>query len=117
MIKQFVYLLFFILVFSLAMVALQAPPVPAGPKVPDDIGVRIRNNQLDQARLQNQLLQLAQQYQTAQQTIEHDKLEMGELKNEALKAAKLDASGWDVDVDKLQFVPKPAPPSKPENKK
>jgi hypothetical protein len=119
-IRQWFYLIVFMAVFGLAIAALhgqQAPtPAPAGQKVPDDIALRIKNNQLDQARLQNQMLQMTQQYQADQQAIEKDNQEMNNLKAEALKAAKLDPATNDVDVERLVFVPKSAPPKAPEKK-
>jgi hypothetical protein len=98
----------------------QAPPVapaPAGQKVPDDIGIRIKNNQLDAARLQNQMMQLSQQYQADQQAVEHGTQELASLKREALEKAKLDPATNDVDVEKLVFISKPVPPKPPEAKK
>lgn len=85
----------------------------AGNKVPDDIGIRIKNNLLDQARIQNQQMQMAQQYQANQQAIEHDSQELNSLKAEAIKAAGKDPATTDVDVDRLVYIPKTAPP-KPE---
>lgn len=81
-------------------------------KLPSDIGVRIRNIQLDQARLQNTVAQLQQQYASIQQSLIHDQQELDSLKTEALGAAKLDAT-WDVDLDKLEFVAKPKPTPAP----
>lgn len=83
-------------------------------KVPSDIGVRIRNVQLDQTRLQAQIVQLQAQYNADQQAIQHDEQELGMLKTEALATAKLDAAKYDVDTEKLIFITKPA---KPEAKK
>lgn len=100
----------------LAQEAAKSEPVPSGKKIPDDIGVRIRNVQLDQSHLQTQLLQLAQQYQADQQAIQHDNDELNSLKAEALKSASLDPATNDVDVERLQFITKPGPP-KPEAKK
>lgn len=79
-------------------------------KVPDNIGVRIRNIQLDQTRTQAQNLQLQQQYSTNQQTLQHDQGELDSLKKEALAGAKLDPVGWDVDLESLEFVAKPKAP-------
>jgi hypothetical protein len=79
-------------------------------KVPSDIGVRIRNVQLDQSRIQSQILQLQQQYTTDQATLQHDQGELDSLKKEALASAKLDPAGWDVDLEKLEFVGKPKAP-------
>jgi hypothetical protein len=90
---------------------------PAGQKVPDDIGIRIKNNQLDAARLQNQMMQLSQQYQADQQAVEHGTQELASLKREALEKAKLDPATNDVDVEKLVFIAKPAPSKPPEAKK
>lgn len=88
-------------------------------KVPADIGVRIRTNQLDQSRLQNQMTQIQSQYFADQQAVQHDQTEMESLKKEALAAAKQDPATTDVDVEKLEFVPKPAAPksAQPEAKK
>lgn len=92
---------------------------PAGNKVPDDIGIRIKNNLLDQARIQNQQMQMAQQYQANQQAIQHDVQELDSLKEEAIKAVKKDPATTDVDVDKLVYIskaatPKPEPPAPPK---
>lgn len=89
---------------------------PAGEKVPDEIALRIRNNQLDQARIQNQMAQMAQQYQADQQAIQHDQQEMVSLKHEALNKANKDVEKWDVDEDKLVYIAKPPAP-KTETKK
>lgn len=89
---------------------------PPGEKIPDDIGLRIRNNQLDQARIQNQMAQMAQQYQADQAAITHDQQEMVSLKHEALNKANKDVDKWDVDEEKLVYIPKPPAP-KPEAKK
>jgi hypothetical protein len=90
--------------------------IAADTKVPADIGVRIRNVQLDVSRIQTQLLQLQQQYQTDQTTLQHDQGELDDLKKEALTAQHLDAKDWDVDTEKLEFVAKPKPAA-PEAKK
>lgn len=91
--------------FALAAIGVWAD----APKVPAEIGVRIRNVQLDQARIQSQILQLQNQYQAMQQTLQHDAGELDSLKKEALASAKLDST-WDVDLDKLEFVAKPKAP-------
>jgi uncharacterized protein YciW len=93
--------------------------VPAGEKVPDEIALRIRNNQLDQARLQNQMAQMAQQYQVNQQAIVHDQQEMVSLKHEALSKANKDVNKWDVDEEHLVYIAKPSEKKeeKPEVKK
>src|SRR5580698_3140593 len=81
----------------------------AGNKVPDDISVQIRNTQLDQSRLQTQILQIQQQYT-------NDQAKLESLKAEALAACtKQDATTGDVDMEKLECVPKPKPA--PEVKK
>jgi hypothetical protein len=100
--------------FGRHVVYAQAPvvaPAPAGQKIPDDIGVRIKDNQLQQTRLQNQMFQLAQQYQVAQQGIQDKTKELESLKREALEKAKLDPATNDVDVEKLVFISKAPPPA------
>lgn len=85
------------------------------PKLPPEIGVRIRNVQLDQSRLQNEILRLTSQYQGDQQALQHDQTELDSIKKEALTGAKLDGT-WDVDLEKLEFVGKPKA-AQPEVKK
>src|SRR6267142_4209599 len=94
-------LLFFVLAATTLIAA------EGNPKVPADIGVRIRNVQLDQARIQTQMLQLQQQYQSGQERLQHDQGELDQLKKEAFTADKKDPAGWDIDLDKLEFVGKP----------
>jgi hypothetical protein len=103
-------------VFVLATLALLAAE---SNKIPADIGVRIRTNQLDQSRLQNQMTQIQSQYFADQQAIQHDQTELDSLDKEALAAAKLDPATNSVDNDKLEFVTKAAPPKpvQPEVKK
>lgn len=79
-------------------------------KVPAEIAVRIRNVQLDQSRIQAQVLQLQAQYATDQQTLAHDQGELDSLKKEALAAAKLDPATNDVDLEKLEFITKAKAP-------
>jgi hypothetical protein len=79
-------------------------------KVPAEIGVRIRNVQLDISRVQTQNLQLQQQYLTNNNTLQHDQGELDDLKKEALTAAHQDPATTDVDVEKLEFVAKPKAP-------
>lgn len=116
---------FFVWMFAMSNDPLlsQGVPTPAaspsGEKIPDDMELRMKNNLLDQARLQNQLLQLAQQYQVSQQAIQHDQQEMESMKGEALDKAKLDRATHDVDPEKGVFTsksvsPKPAEPAKQE---
>ena len=90
-------------------------PAESSQKVPDDMLVRMKNNLLDQARLQNELLQMAQRYQADQQAIQKDMQEMEGLKVEALDKSKLDRATHDVDPEKGVFIAKatPAAPSKP----
>lgn len=104
-------------VFVLATIGLLADS--GNQKVPSDIGVRIRNIQLDVSRKQadatNQYIAWltspqGKQYDADQQTIQHDQGELNSLKTEALTTAKLDAKDYDVDVEKLEFVAKPKAP-------
>lgn len=97
---------------SLLLIALTLFPADDPMKVPAEIGVRIRNVQLDQSRQQNLLTQLQIQYQQTQQTIERDTHELDLLKTEALSTAKLDKEKYDIDFEKLIFFPKPAAPPK-----
>jgi hypothetical protein len=99
-----------------ALVVVDIWAVEGNPKVPAEIGVRIRNVQLDISRIQNQVLQLQTQYNADQATLTHDQGEMDSLKKEALAAAKLDPAGWNVDEEKLEFVAKPKPAAAPEKK-
>jgi TolA-binding protein len=79
-------------------------------KVPAEIGVRIRNVQLDISRVQTQNLQLQQQYLTNTQTLQHDQGELDDLNKEALAAGKQDPATTTVDDEKLEFVAKPKAP-------
>jgi hypothetical protein len=90
-----------------------------GNKVPDDIALRIRTVQYDQAQKQNEATQMyiawltspqGKTYDADQQTIQHDQQELDSLKKEALTTAKLDAATNDVDMQKLEFITKPKPP-------
>lgn len=80
------------------------------PRIPDNVGVRIRNVQLDQARLQNQVAQLQAQYQNVQRALADDDKQLESLKTVALTSANLDAARYDVDLEKLTFIAKPEPP-------
>lgn len=97
-------------VVALAVLSLMA--ADANQPVPADIGVRIRTVMLDQARVQGQIYQLQAQYNTDNQTIQHDEQELNSLKQEALTTAKLDPTKYDVDAEKLIFVLKPEPAKK-----
>lgn len=77
-------------------------------KVPDQYAVRILKIQRDEATLQNQMLQLQQQFTADQTALTHDEAEITDVKQEALKAAKKDDT-WDVDVNALTFIPRPKP--------
>jgi len=118
-IRGFLVVLVLVLFFSLIATIAQTPapnaPIATGSiKVPDEVGVKIRDVQLDETKLENQLLQLSQQYQADQKKIENDEKRLVELKAEALKAANLEAESdqWDVDIDKLQIMAKPKPAEK-----
>lgn len=98
------YLKYDLALFLLVAVGVMAADLP---KVPPDIGVRIKNVQLDQARVTTQMLQLQAQYQADQNQIQHDAGELTDLNNEALTAAKVDATKYTVDDEKLEFIAKP----------
>ncbi len=95
--------------FAVFILAATAVAADAPSKVPAEIGVRIRNVQLDQSRIQTQIMQLQQQYTADQQTLQHDTDELASLQKEALTAAKLDPAAYGVDLEKLEFVAKPKP--------
>ena len=89
-------------------------------KVPTEIGLQIKNLQLDQARLQAEISQLqlqwlqtpaGQRFMADQQSIQHDIGELETLKRQALSESKLDPNEYDVDAEKLEFVAKPKPPA------
>jgi hypothetical protein len=81
--------------------------IPVDEKVPPEIQVRMRNVQLDQERVKNNLLQLQRAADGMQQQLKHDDDELKSLASEAVAAAKLDPAKWTVDFDKLQFTAKP----------
>lgn len=109
------YMMFFVMFFVLASFGIYA--ADNSMKVPADLGVRIRNVQLDISRTQTQMLQMANQYQQFQTQLNHDQGELDSLKKEAITAAKLDNDKYDLDVEKLEFVSKPAKEAKPAEKK
>lgn len=86
--------------------------VSSSVKVPSDLGVRIRNVQLDQARQGQVMTQLQLQYQATQKTLDQDQHELDDLKKEAFETLKLDPTRYDVDLEKLVLNPKPAPQKK-----
>jgi hypothetical protein len=104
-------LLVIALTIAAAVMAADAPPI----KVPSDIGIRIKNVQLDQARVQAQMLQLQVQYNTDQSTLTNDTNELNKLNKEALDTASLDEKKFTVDDEKLEFVA--VPEKTPEVKK
>jgi hypothetical protein len=86
------------------------------PKVPAEIQVRILKIQKDQIAQQAEVDKTSAQYQQAYNTavagpnkaIQQDLHEIQLIKDEAVKAAGLDPAKFDLDVEKLIFVAKPA---------
>ena len=87
-----------LIALTIAAAVVMAADVPL--KVSDDVGIRIKNVQLDQARIQTEMLQLQVRYTT-------DQNELTSLNKEALATAKLDDKKFTVDDEKLIFVPVP----------
>lgn len=89
-----------------------AKPAETGPAVPDALQVRILKLQRDQQGQQNQKQAIANQANSLianiDKNIEHDQRELDMLKKEALTAMNLDPKEWDLDLDKLVAVKKPA---------
>jgi hypothetical protein len=109
-------------VHAQAPAATPAAPAPGAQKVPDSIGVRIRNVQLDQEHVKTNIIQLQNAYAEQNKQGLSDAHELDLLKKEALESAKLDPKEWTVDVDHLVFakIPPPAPKTetpKPADKK
>jgi hypothetical protein len=86
------------------------------PKVPAEIQVRILKIQKDQIAQQAEVdktgaayqAQYAQAVAGPNKAIQQDLHEIQLIKDEALKAAGLDPAKFDLDVEKLIFVAKPA---------
>ena len=97
-----------IMLGMLAAVAVYADgPAATNTKVPAEVAVKIRNVQLDQARMQTQILQLQSQYQADQSALQRDDSELTTLKLEAFAAAKLTLEEFSLAFDKLEFVARP----------
>ena len=94
-----------LIALTIAAAVVMAADVPL--KVSDDVGIRIKNVQLDQARIQTEMLQLQARYTTDQGTLNNDQNELTSLNKEALATAKLDDKKFTVDDEKLIFVPVP----------
>lgn len=82
-------------------------------KVPDDIGVKIRTIQVDQTRRQDELPLLANRYKEDQDALTKDAAQIEDLKKEAFDRLKADSAKWDVNMETLTLVAKPAPPPPP----
>jgi len=82
--------------------------------VPDALGIKIRDAQLEQTRAQAQQMQIVQQYQQLQSTLQDDTKKLQALKDQALKEAGLDPKEWTVDEEHLTFVKLAAPPEPPK---
>lgn len=89
-------------------------------KVPDPIALRIRAAQVDQLRTNQDLIKLQAQYNQLSAPliakIQADDVVLDELKKEALVALKLDPNKFNLDLEKMEGVVKPAPPTPPAKK-
>jgi hypothetical protein len=92
------------------------PATAGGPKVPDSIGLRFRNVQLDQEHTRTNIMQLQAAYAEQNKQSMSDAHEIEMLKKEALENLKLDPKEWDIDVDKLVAVKRPPAPAPAEKK-
>lgn len=78
-------------------------------KVPAQYGVQIRTLQLEQQGLQTQMIQMQQQFTADQQLIQQDNDKIEAVKLEAIKEAKRVVNDTDIDLTKLEFIPKAKP--------
>jgi len=85
------------------------------PAMSPEMGIKLRDAVLLQARLVIQLNTTIETYNQLQAALPAQKKKIDDLKTAALADAKLDSKDWDVDVDKFEFVPRatPADLSKP----
>jgi hypothetical protein len=79
-------------------------------KVPDSFAVRLLKVQKDQITLQAEIQALTQRYQADTQTLQHDNDELDQIKSDAIKSTGRDPKTTDIDLDKLEFIAKAAPP-------
>jgi glucose dehydrogenase len=94
----------------------QSAATPGAQKVPDSIGLRFRNVQLDQEHTRTNIMQLQAAYAEQNKQSMSDAHEIEMLKKEALENLKLDPKEWDIDVDKLVAVKRPPAPAPAEKK-
>ena len=83
------------------------PPKPT-PVIAQESRNAIRDNQYEQSKIAERFSQLkdyANQQQTQLVKLQGD---LDRLRLEAIKAAKLEPEKWDLDLDRLIFIPKPA---------
>lgn len=77
------------------------------PVVPADLQLRLRNVQLDSAKMQNLNLQLVQQYQSNLNQITKDATEAQQIVDEIYKTTKTDKALYDFNPDTMTFTKKP----------
>ena len=116
-----------LLVSVASMVLAQAPkPAPraeaptaaakALPTISDQDKLALRDLQVESLQLADQLKDLVTKYQQLQQQSQAVNAKIGQKVEEVFKAAKLDQKDYQIDPQKLVFVPKP-PPATPATKK
>jgi hypothetical protein len=101
MIKQFLGICILLIVPAFIIAAIDDKPV-----VPADLQLRLRNVQLDSAKMQNINLQLVQQYQANLNQITHDSNEAQQIVDEIYKATKTDKTAYDFNPDTMAFTKK-----------
>lgn len=87
------------------------PPTPAAtaPAMSADMGIKLRDATIAQAKLVIQLKDTITTYNQLQAALNAQAKTLEDLKTTALKEAKLDPEKWDVDLEKFAYVAKPEP--------
>lgn len=93
----------------------EPPKLAAPPAIPMETQNRLYKAQLEQAKMVIDLKNTIEQYNRLQAALAAQAKEVDKLKSDALAAAKLDPAQYDVDLERMAFVPKPQPskPSEP----
>ena len=115
------YLTYLLLVCASIALAQAPKPVPKPdpkpavakpetlPAIPDKDKLAIRDLQVENMQLSEQMKDMVTKYQQLQQQSQTVSGKIGELVNRVFKEANLDQSKYQIDPQKLVFVPKPPP--------